>query len=71
MGLELRAGIERQGLMLDKTTDLAWGMVATAAMPTYQLLIWVTCQSRPRDSLTNIKCQEMKVRVVLTSAKTR
>ena len=71
MDSESRVEIERQGLTLDKTMVLAWGTVATAAMPTYQLLIWVTCQSRPRDSLTNIKCQEMKVRVVLTSAKTR
>ena len=71
MDSESRVEIERQGLTLDKTMVLAWGTVATAAMPTYQLLIWVTCQSRPRDSLTNIKCQEMKVRVVLTSVKTR
>jgi len=71
MGLELKVGIGRQELMQVKIMDSEWDMVGIAVMLTYQLLIWVICQSHPREHQMNTKCPEMKARVVPISVKTK
>ena len=67
---ELKAETEKQGLMQGKIMVWGWDM-AIAVMLTFQLLIWEICQSRPNEHLMNLKCQEMKVRAVPTSVKTK
>ena len=69
MDLELKAETEKQGLKLVKITTWEWDMVVIAVMLIFQHLIWEICQSHPKEHPMNLKCQEMKVKVVLISAK--
>ena len=53
-----------------KITVWAWDMVI-AVMLIFQPLIWEICQFLRKEHPMNSKCQEMKVKAVLTLVKTK